>query len=295
MLSKIYKQGVKKLNYISKYSFSAKARLLNKTAFITGGGNGIGRETCRLFAEQGSQVMVIDKNEQGCKQTVDIILNNPETIITENDIDYCVVDVSKSHQIEQAMAKTYERFGRLNVIFNNAGIMHPDDGTEADTSDEIWDLTFNINVKGVFYGCKYGIPFLKKSGGGSIINTCSFVAFVGAATSQLAYTSSKGAVLSMTRELATIHAKDNIRVNNLCPGPIRTPLLMDFLDTNEKKNRRLVHVPMGRFGEAVEMAQGVVFLASDESSYMTNQELIIDGGLCNAYVTPEDLKNENLK
>lgn len=148
-------------------------------------------------------------------------------------------------------------------------------------------MTFDINVKGVWYGCKYGIPALKRSGGGSIINTASFVALLGAATPQLAYTSSKGAVLAMTRELAVIHARENIRVNALCPGPVRTDLLMDFLNTEAKKQRRLVHVPMGRFGEAKEMAYGALFLASDESSYVTGTEFLVDGGLTAAYVTPE--------
>ena len=173
--------------------------------------------------------------------------------------------------------------------------MHPDDDNELTTQDDVWDLTFNINVKGVFYGCKYGVPALQRAGGGSVINTASFVALVGAATPQIAYTASKGAVLSMTRELAVLHAKDKIRFNSLCPGALRTELLMAFLDTAEKKHRRLVHIPMGRFGEAKEMAQAVVFLASDESSYMTGSEMVVDGGLTCAYVTPEDKENENLK
>ena len=145
----------------------------------------------------------------------------------------------------------------------------------------------NINVKGVFLGCKYGIPALRRAGGGSIINTASFVALLGAATAQLAYTASKGAVLAMSRELAVIHARENIRVNALCPGPLRTDLLMNFLNTEEKKQRRLVHVPMGRFGEAKEIAQAVLFLASDESSFMTGTEFVVDGGITSAYVTPE--------
>jgi NAD(P)-dependent dehydrogenase (short-subunit alcohol dehydrogenase family) len=144
----------------------------------------------------------------------------------------------------------------------------------------------NINAKGVFFGCKYGIPALRRAGGGSIINTASFVALLGAATPQIAYTASKGAVLSLTRELAVIHARENIRVNALCPGPLKTKLLMDFLDTEEKKQRRLVHIPMGRFGEAHEIAQGALFLASDESSFVTGTEFLVDGGLTAAYVTP---------
>jgi NAD(P)-dependent dehydrogenase (short-subunit alcohol dehydrogenase family) len=172
------------------------------------------------------------------------------------------------------------------VLFNNAGIMHAKDDDAIATEEAIWDLTMNINAKGVFFGCKYGIPALRRAGGGSIINTASFVALMGAATPQIAYTASKGAVLSLTRELAVIHARENIRVNALCPGPLRTKLLMDFLDTEEKKQRRLVHIPMGRFGEASEIAKGALFLASDESSYVTGTEFLVDGGLTAAYVTP---------
>lgn len=170
-------------------------------------------------------------------------------------------------------------------MFSFSFLRVSDDNAET-TSDAVWDLTFNINVKGVFYGCKYAIPAMRRAGGGSIINTASFVALLGAATPQLAYTSSKGAVLAMSRELSVIHARENIRVNALCPGPLRTKLLMDFLDTEEKKQRRLVHVPMGRFGEAKEMAQAVLFLASPESSYITGTDFVVDGGITAAYVTP---------
>ncbi|MEM9526233.1 MAG: SDR family oxidoreductase, partial [Bacteroidota bacterium] len=155
------------------------------------------------------------------------------------------------------------------------------------TTEDVWDLTMNVNVKGVFFGCKYGIPLMLESGGGSIINTASFVAHLGAATPQLAYTASKGAVLSMSRELAVIHAREGIRVNALSPGPLRTELLMKFLNTEAKQQRRLVHVPMGRFGEAKEMAKAALFLASDDSSYMTGTEFLVDGGITAAYVTPE--------
>ena len=164
--------------------------------------------------------------------------------------------------------------------------MHPKDDDALTTEESVWDLTMNINVKGVWYGCKHAIPALRRAGGGSIINTASFVALLGAATPQLAYTSSKGAVLAMSRELAVIHARENIRVNALCPGPLRTPLLMDFLNTEEKKERRLVHVPMGRFGEAKEMANAALFLASDESSFITGTDFLVDGGITAAYVTP---------
>ena len=167
------------------------------------------------------------------------------------------------------VAEAEEAFGRLDVLFNNAGISHLEDGGAVDTDEAVWEQTMNVNLKGVFLGCKYGIPALRRSGGGSVINTASFVALLGAATPQIAYTASKGGVLALSRELAVVHARDNIRVNALCPGPLRTELLMKYLDTEEKRQRRLVHIPMGRFGEAEEIAEAVVFLASDESSFVT--------------------------
>jgi NAD(P)-dependent dehydrogenase (short-subunit alcohol dehydrogenase family) len=184
------------------------------------------------------------------------------------------------------VAAAEQHFGRLNVLFNNAGIMHAKDDDAISTEESVWDLTMAINAKGVFFGCKYGIPALRRAGGGSIINTASFVALMGAATPQIAYTASKGAVLALTRELAVVHARENIRVNALCPGPLKTELLMSFLDTEEKKQRRLVHIPAGRFGEAKEIAQAALYLASDESSYVTGTEFMVDGGLTAAYVTP---------
>jgi NAD(P)-dependent dehydrogenase (short-subunit alcohol dehydrogenase family) len=165
--------------------------------------------------------------------------------------------------------------------------MDPGDDNVINTTDEVIDRTLAVNVKGVIYGCRYGIPAIIRAGGGSVINTASFVAFMGAATPQIAYTASKGAVLALTRELAVIHAREGVRVNALCPGPLRTELLMKFLDTEEKKQRRLVHIPMGRFGEAVEMAKVALFLASSDSSYMTGASLLADGGITSAYVTPE--------
>jgi NAD(P)-dependent dehydrogenase (short-subunit alcohol dehydrogenase family) len=180
-----------------------------------------------------------------------------------------------------------ETYGQLNILFNNAGISHARDDDAVNTEEEVWDLTMLINLKGVFLGCKYGIPALRRAGGGSIINTASFVALLGAATPQLAYTASKGGVLSMTRELAIIHARENIRVNALCPGPLHTELLMKYLDTDAKKQRRLVHIPMGRFGEAKEIARAALFLASDESSFVTGATFTVDGGITAAYVTPE--------
>jgi NAD(P)-dependent dehydrogenase (short-subunit alcohol dehydrogenase family) len=173
------------------------------------------------------------------------------------------------------------------VLFNNAGISHINDDNAMTTEEDVWDLTMQINLKGVFLCCKYGIPALRRAGGGSIINTASFVAILGAATPQIAYTASKGGVLAMTRELAMIHARENIRVNALCPGPLRTELLMKYLNTEPKRQRRLVHIPMGRFGEAKEIAYAALYLASDESSFVTGTEFMVDGGITAAYVTPE--------
>ncbi len=185
------------------------------------------------------------------------------------------------------VAAAERTFGKLDVLFNNAGISLADDDDATRTTELVWDRTFAVNVKGVFLGCKYGIPALRRAGGGSIINTASFVARVGAATPQLAYTASKGAVLSMSRELAVIHAREGIRVNALCPGPLRTELLMKYLDTEAKQQRRLVHVPMGRFGQATEIAYAALYLASHESSFVTGAEFLVDGGITAAYVTPE--------
>lgn len=256
-------------------------RLEGKSAVITGAGNGIGRETALLFATEGAAVAAVDLNEEAVSNTVSEIIAGSGTAIP------IVADVSKDADVASMIASAEKAFGRVDVVFNNAGIMHSDDGDAVGTDEAIWDLTMDVNAKGVFLGCKYGIPALRRAGGGSIINTASFVAHLGAATPQVAYTASKGAVMAMTRELAVVHAREGIRVNALCPGPLRTELLMKFLDTEEKKQRRLVHVPMGRFGEAAEMAKAVLWLASDDSSYVTGTEFLVDGGITAAYVTPE--------
>jgi len=256
-------------------------RLKNKTALITGGSNGIGKETAILFAKERASVVVVDIKDDDGREVVEAIR------AAGGEASYFHADVSKAQDCEAMIAFAEKIYGNLHVLFNNAGIMHGGDDDAVSTEDDVWDLTMNINVKGVFFGCKYGIPALRRSGGGSIINTASFVALLGAATPQIAYTASKGAVLSMSRELAVIHARENIRVNALCPGPLRTELLMKFLDTEEKKQRRLVHIPMGRFGEAKEMAQAALYLASNESSYVTGTEFMVDGGITAAYVTPE--------
>jgi NAD(P)-dependent dehydrogenase (short-subunit alcohol dehydrogenase family) len=256
-------------------------RLRDKVALITGAGSGIGRETALLFAAQGAAVVSVDLNEATGEETV--------RMITERGghAGFVRADVSKAEDCQAMVDHAEATFGKLNVLFNNAGISHAEDDDAVNTTEAVWDLTFAINVKGVFLGCKYGIPALRRAGGGSIINTASFVALLGAATPQLAYTASKGAVLALSRELATVHAREKIRVNALCPGPLNTELLMKYLDTDEKRQKRLVHIPMGRFGEAEEMAYAALYLASDESSFVTGSEFTVDGGITAAYVTPE--------
>jgi len=256
-------------------------RLKNQVALITGAANGIGRESATLFAAEGAACVLVDQDQsQGETVAKEILAAGGQAIFVAGD-------VSRAEDCEAMVSRAEGEFGKLTVLFNNAGIMDGNDGDSQQTSEETWDRTMAVNLKGVFLGCKFGIPALKRAGGGSVINTASFVALMGAATPQVAYTASKGGVLAMSRELAIVHAREGIRVNALCPGPLRTKLLMDFLDTDEKKNRRLVHIPMGRFGEAEEMAKAALFLASDESSYLNGTEFIVDGGITRAYVTPE--------
>ncbi len=258
----------------------AGMRLEGKVAVVTGAGSGIGRCSAALFAAEGAAVVAVDIDAPSVAETVAGIEDEGGQAVAVR------ADVSRDQDC-QAMIETAEReFGGLHVLFNNAGVSHPGDSDAVSTTEEIWDWTFAVNVKGVFLGCKHGIPALRRSGGGSVINTASFVAKVGAATPQLAYTSSKGAVLSMTRELAVVHARENIRINALCPGPLHTELLMQYLDSDEKRQRRLVHIPMGRFGEAMEIARAALWLASDDTSYVTGAEIMVDGGLTAAYVTP---------
>ena len=256
-------------------------RLKDKVALITGGGSGIGYHTSLLFAKEGASVVVVDINDAGGNKTVE------EIIAQGGNATYIHADVAQAADCQNMIQAAEDTYGGLHILFNNAGISHANDDDAINTTEDVWDLTMLVNVKGVFLGCKYGIPALQRSGGGSIINTASFVASLGAATPQLAYTASKGAVLSMTRELAAIHARENIRVNALCPGPLRTELLMKYLNTEEKKQRRLVHIPMGRFGEAEEIAYAALYLASDESSFVTGTNFLVDGGITAAYVTPE--------
>ena len=256
-------------------------RLAGKVAVITGTAGGIGRATAIRFAEEGAAVVGADVSPEENAATVAMVEDAGGKMIGTT------VDVTDDASVAATFELAESELGRVDVVFNNAGVMLVGDGDATTTSDEVVDRTLAINVKGVIHGCRHGIPALLRAGGGSVINTASFVATVGAATPQIAYTASKGAVLALTRELAVIHAREGVRVNALSPGPLRTEMLMSLLDTDEKRRRRLVHVPMGRFGEPAEMANAALFLASDESSYLTGHDLRVDGGLTAAYVTPE--------
>jgi NAD(P)-dependent dehydrogenase (short-subunit alcohol dehydrogenase family) len=256
-------------------------RLEGKVALITGAASGIGRESALLFSAEGAAVVVVDRDERPGHETVEAVKAAGGRAV------YVHADVSRPDDCARMIATAETEFGHLHVLFNNAGIMDSRDDDAVSTDEAVWDLTMNVNAKGVFLGCKYGIPALRRAGGGSVINTASFVAILGAATPQIAYTASKGAVLALTRELAIIHAREKIRVNALCPGPLHTELLMKFLDTEQKKQRRLVHIPIGRFGSAREIAHAALFLASDEASFVTGTDFLVDGGITAAYVTPE--------
>jgi NAD(P)-dependent dehydrogenase (short-subunit alcohol dehydrogenase family) len=258
-----------------------RLRLTEKVALITGGASGIGRATCLLFAKEGAKVVVVDLKLEAAEKTASEIRD------MGGDARGFAADVSKAKDAEAMVKFAEETYGKLNVIFNNAGIFPDADGSVTDTSEEVWDLVMNVNLKGVFLGCKYAIPALLRAGGGSIINTASFVAIMGAAAPQIAYTASKGGVLSMTREIAVEFARKNIRANALCPGPVETPLLMELLKDPARRNRRLVHIPPGRFAKAEEMANAALFLASDESSFVNASTFMVDGGITAAYITPE--------
>ena len=254
-------------------------RLAGKVALITGGGSGMGKVASDLFAREGARVVLTDVNDDAGMATAASI----------GDAAHFVhADVSKETDAEAMVRAAVERFGRIDVLYNNAGVMLGEDGSVDTTDERIWDLTLAVNVKGVAFGCKYGIPAMIEAGGVSVINVASFVAWMGAATSQTAYTTSKGAVLAMTREIAVEYARKGIRCNALCPGPIETPLLMQLLSDEEKRQRRFVHIPMGRLGQADELARAALFLATDDSSFMTGSSLIVDGGITAAYVTPDD-------
>jgi NAD(P)-dependent dehydrogenase (short-subunit alcohol dehydrogenase family) len=245
-------------------------RLEGKVAVVTGAAGGIGAATVEAFQREGARVV-----------GVDLLDGAPGDLALS-------VDVTEEFAVQQMFAQVAERFGRIDILFNNAGISPDDDTSVLETTLEAWQRVQDVNLKSVFLCCKHGIPHLLESGGGSVINTASFVAVMGAATSQISYTASKGGVLSLSRELGVEFARRGVRVNALCPGPVNTPLLQElFAKDPERAARRLVHVPMGRFGTAEEIANGVLFLASDESSFMTASTFLIDGGISGAYVTPE--------
>ena len=256
-------------------------RLSGKVALITGAASGIGRESALLFASEGARVLVADLDVAAGEATIAAIAK------AGGEARAIRCDVARGADLEAAVAAAEQHFGALHVLFNNAGIFPANDGSPVDTPDDVFDRVIAVNLKGVFFGCKYGIPALLRAGGGSIINTASFVAVMGAATSQIAYTASKGGVLAMTREIAVEYARQGIRANSLCPGPVNTPLLAEFLAAPEARARRFVHIPMGRLAEAPEIANAALFLASDESSYVTGSTFLVDGGITSAYVTPE--------
>ena len=256
-------------------------RLSGKVALITGAASGIGREAAKLFAGEGARVVVADLDASAGAAAV------REIEKAGGAARFARCDVSRGEDLGAAVALAERDFGALHVLFNNAGIFPERDGSPVDTPDEVFDQVIAVNLKGVFLGCKHGIPALLRAGGGSIINTASFVAVVGAATSQVAYTASKGGVLAMTREIAVEYARRGIRANALCPGPVNTPLLADLLREPAARARRFVHIPMGRLAEAPEIARAALFLASDESSYVSGATFLVDGGITSAYVTPE--------
>jgi NAD(P)-dependent dehydrogenase (short-subunit alcohol dehydrogenase family) len=249
------------------------ARLDGKVCVITGAASGIGAETARLFAAEGARVVGVDL-DPGSEG--ELALQG---------------DVTDEEQVRRMYERATEELGRIDVLFNNAGINPTDDSSVLETSLEAWQRVQDVNLRSVFLCCKHGIPHLLQNDSpnrGSVINTASFVAVMGAAVSQISYTASKGGVLSLSRELGVEFARRGVRVNALCPGPVNTPLLQElFADDPEKAARRLVHLPMGRFAEAREVAQAAVFLASDESSYVTASTFMVDGGLSAAYITPE--------
>jgi len=257
------------------------ARLDGKVALITGAGNGMGRVASVLFAQEGARIVVADWSEAGGAETVAAVE------AAGGEAAFVKVDVARAEQVEAMVAVAMDRFGSLDVLYNNAGIFPADDGGVTETPEPTWDRVMEVNLKGVWLGCKYGVPAMLASGGGSIVNVASFVALMGAATAQIAYTASKGGVLAMTREIAVEYGRQGIRANSLCPGPIATPMLEELMSDPDRRARRLVHIPMGRLGRAEELAKAALFLASDESSFMTGAQLVVDGGITAAYVTPE--------
>ena len=253
-------------------------RLDGKVVVITGAASGIGGEAALLFSGEGASVCVADVSEE----------QGERTAAEARDAFFQQVDVTNSESVRAMYDATAERYGGIDVLYNNAGISPNDDAGILETEEAAWQRVQDVNLKGVYLCCKHGIPHLLERGGGSVINVASFVAILGAATSQISYTASKGGVLSMSRELAVQYARQGVRVNALCPGPVETPLLMQiFGDDPGAYERRRIHLPMGRLAQPQEIANGALFLASDESSYVTGATFLVDGGLTAAYVTPE--------
>jgi NAD(P)-dependent dehydrogenase (short-subunit alcohol dehydrogenase family) len=251
-------------------------RFTERVAVITGGGGGIGRATAVRLASEGARVVVVDTNPDAA-----------QAVAKEVDGLAVVADVTSAEDVARMFAMAYDAYGSVDVAFNNAGISPPDDDSILTTGIEAWDRVQRVNLTSVYLCCKEVIPYMQRQGKGSIVNTASFVATMGAATSQISYTASKGGVLAMTRELGVQFAREGIRVNALSPGPVNTPLLQElFAKDPERAARRLVHIPMGRFAEASEMAAAVAFLASDDASFITASNFLVDGGLTGAYVTP---------
>lgn len=248
-------------------------RLADKVIFVTGAGGGMGRVAAQMFAREGAQVVATDYAEGPLEETVALVRDAGGNIVGVPG------DVSSAKDVARAIAEGARAFGRINVLYNNAGIMPSEDTSVEETSEETWERVLDVNLKGVFLCCKYGIPELLKAGGGSIINIASFVALVGCTVPQDAYTASKGGVLSLTRSLAVQYGRQGIRANALCPGPIETPLLRRLWTSEEERNKRLNRIPLGRFGTAEDIVNAGVFLASDESSWMTGAAFIVDGGI----------------
>ena len=253
-----------------------EGRLAGRVAVVTGAGSGIGLATVRRFAAEGARVVAVDIAEEAGRAAADEVGGT-----------FIACDVSAEAQVAALYDRVAGELGRVDIAFNNAGISPPDDDSILTTGLEAWDRVQRVNLTSVYLCCKYSIPYMQRQGKGSVINTASFVALMGAATSQIAYTASKGGVLAMTRELGVQVAREGIRVNALCPGPVATPLLMElFAKDPERAARRLVHVPMGRFAQPEEIAAAVAFLASDDASFMTAAQFVVDGGITGAYVTP---------